>query len=59
MGAIFPIGDSAALANSIIHAIQHPEEMEQANMDFSAYTPDAVAAIYEDLFEKIRKEIQG
>lgn len=57
MGAIFPIGDSHTLARGIINALDHPEELKQANMDFSAYTPDSVAEIYEDLFEEIRSEI--
>jgi len=34
MGAIFPIGDSKALANGIINALEHPEELQQANTDF-------------------------
>jgi glycosyltransferase involved in cell wall biosynthesis len=57
MGANFPIGDSAALAGGILSALDHPEELLQANTDFSAYAPDSVAAIYEDLFAEIRTEI--
>lgn len=57
MGAIFPIGDSDALAKSILHALDHPEELQQANMDFSAYTPDSVAQVYEDLFAEITTQI--
>jgi glycosyltransferase involved in cell wall biosynthesis len=58
MGAIFPIGDSAALAGGILNSLDHPEELHQANTDFSAYNPDSVAKIYEDLFEEIRSEIR-
>lgn len=57
MGAIFPIGDSKALANGIINALEHPEELQQANTDFSMYLPDSIAASYEQLFEEIKAEI--
>jgi hypothetical protein len=57
MGANFPIGESAALAGGILSALDHPEELLQANTDFSAYAPDSVAAIYEALFAEIRTEI--
>jgi glycosyltransferase involved in cell wall biosynthesis len=40
MGAIFPIGDSAALAGGILNSLDHPEELHQAKTDFSAYNPD-------------------
>lgn len=56
MGEIFPIGDSKMLANKILKALAHPEDLLQANTDFSAYAPDSVAAIYEDLFEEIKAE---
>lgn len=57
MGAIFPIGDSKALAQGIINALEHPEELRQANTDFSMYLPDSVAASYEELFNEIKAEI--
>lgn len=57
MGAIFPIGDSKALGQGIINALEHPEELRQANTDFSMYLPDSVAASYEELFNEIEAEI--
>ncbi len=57
MGAIFPIGDSKALAQGIINALEHPEELHQANTDFSMYLPDSVAASYEELFNEIEADI--
>lgn len=57
MGAIFPIGDAQALAKGILKALEHPEELQQAHTDFSAYSPDSVASIYEDLFAEIKAEI--
>lgn len=57
MGAIFPVGDAGELARRIIHALQHPGELEAANTDFSAYVPDRVAEAYENLFSEIAAEL--
>lgn len=57
MGSIFPIGDSSELARQIIDALRHPEDVENANTDFSAYLPDTVAAAYETLFSEIAGEL--
>lgn len=53
MGAIFPIGDAGELAQRILEALDHPDYLQQANLDFSAYEPDKVAAQYEELFAEI------
>ena len=53
MGAIFPIGDAGELAQRILEALDHPDYLQQANMDFSAYDPDKVAVQYEELFAEI------
>lgn len=57
MGAIFPIGDDRALARLIIEALSREDWKKEANMDFSIYDPDAVAAQYESLFAEINREI--
>jgi len=59
MGAIFPIGDAAELARQILEALDHPEYLQQANMDFSVYEPDKVAAQYEALFSEINAKIRN
>ncbi len=53
MGAIFSIGDAGELAQQILEALDHPDYLQQANLDFSAYEPDKVAAQYEELFTEI------
>jgi glycosyltransferase involved in cell wall biosynthesis len=57
MGAIFPIGDSSELARNVIDALKNHEQLQQANTDFSAYSPDSVAAAYETLFAEIAAEL--
>jgi len=58
MGAIFPIGDSKELANRILDALNQPEYIQQANTDFSMYSPDTVATRYEELFAEIQADLQ-
>ena len=58
MGAIFPIGDAGELARQILEMLDHPEYLQQANKDFTAYEPDKVAAQYENLFSEIYTEIR-
>lgn len=58
-GRIFEIGDSLGLAQAIIEVIKldlrhKPLEKNQ----FDRYSPDAVAAEYEKLFDSIRNEIK-
>ena len=57
MGSIFPIGDADALARGILHALQNPQLIQEANTDFSAYDPDTTAAAYERLFNEITVEL--
>jgi len=57
MGEIFPIGDDHALAISIIETLSREDWKKEANMDFSLYDPDAVAAQYENLFAEINQKI--
>ena len=57
MGKIFPIGDSTALAESIIDVISHKEKYLHNLTSFEIYEPDAVAREYERLFEKIKMSI--
>lgn len=57
-GMIVPVGDSDALSNAIIEVIS---QREKYHFDVEAinemYSPDAVASAYENLFEKIIKEL--
>lgn len=57
MGKIFPIGDSAALAESIIEIVGHKENFRTNLTSFGIYEPDNVAREYERLFEKIKMSI--
>jgi hypothetical protein len=57
MGAIFKIGDAGELARLILDALDHPEQLQKTNTDFSAYSPDIVAESYEKLFGEIATEI--
>lgn len=57
MGAIFKIGNAGELARLILDALDHPEQLQKANTDFSAYSPDMVAESYEKLFGEIATEI--
>jgi len=58
MGTIFPIGDAAALASGILHALRHPELTQEANTDFSVYDPKKTAESYERLFDEITVELR-
>ncbi|MBP8997713.1 MAG: glycosyltransferase family 4 protein [Anaerolineaceae bacterium] len=58
MGEIFPIGDDRALARLIIETLSREDWKKEANMDFSLYDPDAVAAQYETLFAEINLKIR-
>jgi glycosyltransferase involved in cell wall biosynthesis len=57
MGAIFPIGDYSELARNIIEAMKNNEQVQQDNTNFSAYSPESVAAAYETLFAEIAAEL--
>jgi len=55
MGAIFPIGDSQALAQSLINVLTKGKENWKNKLDFSRYQPDDIAHTYEDLFLEIQQ----
>lgn len=55
MGAIFPIGDSQALAKSLIAVIKTGKANFKNKLDFSRYQPDDIAQAYEELFQDIRQ----
>jgi len=59
MGEIFPIGDSNALADSIIKILRNSTQYKKNIEEIRAnYEPDRVAREYEKLFETIDKEIK-
>ncbi len=55
MGRIFPIGNSAGLADSIIEVLSHRNEYISNRTPFTMYDPEMVAKEYEKLFEEIKK----
>ncbi|MDO9122535.1 MAG: glycosyltransferase family 4 protein [Anaerolineaceae bacterium] len=55
MGAIFPIGDSQALAKGLIAVIKAGKANFKNKLDFSRYQPDDIAQAYEELFQDIRQ----
>jgi glycosyltransferase involved in cell wall biosynthesis len=60
MGKIIPTGDSKALAEAVLDILANPSIYQadrQALDDF--YSPDVVAAAYEDLFARIQLELHG
>lgn len=57
MGAIFPIGDSQALAKSVIEQLGNPAGKKVESDEFSIYSPDSVAEAYEKLFLEINNEL--
>lgn len=57
MGAIFPIGDSEALADRLIEVLQKQPKGKTPEVNFEQYEPDRVAAAYESLFADIKTSI--
>ena len=57
MGEIFQIGDSNDLTRKVLEVLGNPASYEKIAADFSRYSPDLVAAAYEDLFDEIKAEI--
>jgi glycosyltransferase involved in cell wall biosynthesis len=57
MGAIFPIGDSQALAKSLIEVISKKKSINKKGSDFSSYQPFNIAQAYEELFNEIQQSI--
>lgn len=59
MGRVIPIGDSKALAAAVLEILAgKKEEIVSAEKLQEIYSPDAIAAAYEVLFETIRQEIE-
>lgn len=60
MGRIFPVGDSAALAQAILAVLQQREDYVRDPQPIrDVYRPDEVAAAYEHLFEEISAELKA
>lgn len=60
MGKVTPIGDSAALAEAILAIARNPEQYRADPQEIARrYQPDSIAAEYEQLFERIQKELQS
>lgn len=57
MGAIFPIGDSQALAQSLISVIRTGKDNYSNKLAFSRYEPDDIAQAYEELFKDIQHSL--
>jgi glycosyltransferase involved in cell wall biosynthesis len=57
MGAIFPIGDSRALAKSMVDLLKKKQPHTNKLSDFSCYQPDDIAQAYEGLFAEIQNSL--
>jgi glycosyltransferase involved in cell wall biosynthesis len=57
MGAIFPIGDSNALAKCILDVLKSKNKLYKPEPDFSIYNPESVAKVYEVAFKDIKIEL--
>lgn len=58
MGKIIPIGDSQALADSLLNVLANPSEFRGNPQEIARrYCPDTIAAEYEPLIAEIQKEI--
>ena len=56
MGKVAPIGDSKALAESVLEILREPAKFRRDPADIARfYDPDAVAAAYEKVFEGLKK----
>jgi glycosyltransferase involved in cell wall biosynthesis len=54
MGKVIPIGDSNALAGAILEILDQPEQFRKDPQSIAqVYTPGAIAAVYEALFEAL------
>ncbi|HPS41977.1 MAG TPA: glycosyltransferase family 4 protein [Anaerolineaceae bacterium] len=58
MGRIIPIGDSAALARSVLELLDDPADKPQSSKEFQRYDPDQTARRYEDIFAEIMSELK-
>jgi glycosyltransferase involved in cell wall biosynthesis len=60
MGKIIPIGDHAALAESLLAILDSPESYKQNPQEIiQRYKPDTIAAEYENLFDELKNEINS
>jgi glycosyltransferase involved in cell wall biosynthesis len=57
MGAIFPIGDSNALAKCILDVLKSKNKPSKVEDDFSVYNPESVAKVYEVTYKDIKNEL--
>jgi glycosyltransferase involved in cell wall biosynthesis len=58
MGKIIPIGDSAALAESVIDILNRPQEFRRDSRAIAErYDPDTIAVEYEQLFAEMQREL--
>ena len=57
MGAIFPIGDSHALAQNLIAVVKKGKQSWKNELAFSRYDPDSIAQAYEALFKDIQQSL--
>ncbi len=57
MGKVVPIGDHEALAGAILDILAQPEQYRADPVEIGQrFTPDAIAARYESLFERLLQE---
>ena len=57
MGKVVPIGDADALAGAILDILELPADYRKDPHEIARrFTPQAIAAEYEQLFEKLRQE---
>ena len=60
MGKVFPIGDSKALAEALGAVLSNPAEYRKDSTEIARrYSPDHIAAEYEDLFESMLTKAKG
>ena len=57
MGAIFPIGDSKALADCLIDVLSKGDKQKVNQTEFLRYQPDNIAQAYEKLFSEIQQTL--
>ncbi len=58
MGAIFPIGDSFAMAKSMIEVLKEKHGKKSDPEEFLRYQPDDIASAYENLFAEIKQSLK-
>lgn len=60
MGKVVPIGDSQALAKAVLAIMEDPQRFKRDPQEIARhYTPDAIAACYEELFERLLEIKRG